>query len=234
MRISGGDARKLLNAIELVVNKGERVLDNASVTAVIQKNLAFYDKGGEMHYDIISAFIKSMRGSDPNGAVYWLARMIAGGEDPLFIARRMLIFASEDIGNANPNALLLANATFEAVSKIGYPECRINLSQCACYLACSAKSNATYMALNNAEEAIRRFGDLPVPLHLRNAPTKLMKNIGYGSGYKYAHDYAGNFTEQEYLPQGLEGTKFYEPGSTPREEDTRRSLRERWRGKYGY
>ncbi len=234
MRISGGDARKLLNAIELVVNKGERILDNASVTAVIQKNLAFYDKGGEMHYDIISAFIKSMRGSDPNGAVYWLARMIAGGEDPLFIARRMLIFASEDIGNANPNALLLANATFEAVSKIGYPECRINLSQCACYLACSAKSNATYMALNNAEEAIRRFGDLPVPLHLRNAPTKLMKNIGYGSGYKYAHDYAGNFTEQEYLPQGLEGTKFYEPGSTPREEDTRRSLRERWRGKYGY
>ena len=234
MRISGGDARKLLNAIELVVNKGERILDNASVTAVIQKNLAFYDKGGEMHYDIISAFIKSMRGSDPNGAVYWLARMIAGGEDPLFIARRMLIFASEDIGNANPNALLLANATFEAVSKIGYPECRINLSQCACYLACSAKSNATYMALNNAEEAIRRFGDLPVPLHLRNAPTKLMKNIGYGSGYKYAHDYAGNFTEQEYLPQGLEGSRFYNPGSTPREEDTRRSLRERWGGKYGY
>ena len=234
MRISGGDARKLLNAIELVVNKGERILDNASVTAVIQKNLAFYDKGGEMHYDSISAFIKSMRGSDPYGAVYWLARMIAGGEDPLFIARRMLIFASEDIGNANPNALLLANATFEAVSKIGYPECRINLSQCACYLACSAKSNATYMALNNAEEAIRRFGDLPVPLHLRNAPTKLMKNIGYGSGYKYAHDYAGNFTEQEYLPQGLEGSRFYNPGSTPREEDTRRSLRERWGGKYGY
>lgn len=234
MRISGGDARKMLNAIELVVNKGETVLDNQTVSTVIQQNLAFYDKGGEMHYDIISAFIKSMRGSDPNGAVYWLARMIAGGEDPLFIARRMLIFASEDIGNANPNALLLANATFEAVSKIGYPECRINLSQCACYLACSAKSNATYMALNNAESAIRRSGDLPVPLHLRNAPTKLMKNIGYGSGYKYAHDFAGNFTEQEYLPQGLEGTKFYEPGSTPREEDTRRSLRERWGTKYNY
>lgn len=234
MRISGGDARKLLNAIELVVNKGCLIIDNANVTAVIQQNLAFYDKGGEMHYDIISAFIKSMRGSDPNGAVYWLARMIAGGEDPLFIARRMLIFASEDIGNANPNALLLANATFDAVSKIGYPECRINLSQCACYLACSAKSNATYMALNNAEEAVRRWGDLPVPLHIRNAPTKLMKEMGYHDGYKYAHDFAGNFTEQEYLPQGLEGTKFYEPGNTPRENDTRNSLRARWGQKYGY
>jgi putative ATPase len=251
MRISGGDARKLLNAIELVVNsalkilKGPKdikvVIDNASVTTVIQQNLAFYDKQGEMHYDIISAFIKSMRGSDPNGAVYWLARMIAGGEDPLFIARRMLIFASEDIGNANPNALLLANATFDAVSKIGYPECRINLSQCACYLACSAKSNATYMALNNAEMAIRRTGDLPVPLHIRNAPTKLMKNLGYGDGYKYAHDFGGNnnpalggFAEQEYLPAGLEGTKFYEPGNTPRENDTRNTLRARWGQKYGY
>lgn len=251
MRISGGDARKLLNAIELVVRRGvctsadslsgvhggtplPIILDNSSVTTVIQQNLAFYDKGGEMHYDIISAFIKSMRGSDPNGAVYWLARMIAGGEDPLFIARRMLIFASEDIGNANPNALLLANATFDAVSKIGYPECRINLSQCACYLACSAKSNATYMALNNAEAAIRRTGDLPVPLHIRNAPTKLMKEMGYHEGYKYAHDYEGNFTQQEYLPQGLEGTKFYEPGSTPREQETRNSLRNRWGQKYGY
>ncbi len=239
MRISGGDARKLLNAIELVVNRGARVIDNQTVTSVIQQNLAYYDKGGEMHYDIISAFIKSMRGSDPNGAVYWLARMIAGGEDPLFIARRMLIFASEDIGNANPNALLLANATFDAVSKIGYPECRINLSQCACYLACSAKSNATYMALNNAEMAIKRTGDLPVPLHIRNAPTKLMKNIGYGDGYKYAHDYNGStalggFAEQEYLPQGLEGTKFYEPGTTPREQETRNSLRQRWGQKYGY
>ena len=251
MRISGGDARKLLNAIELVVNKGVQgvqgsakecktnvTIDNLSVTTVIQQNLAFYDKQGEMHYDIISAFIKSMRGSDPNGAVYWLARMIAGGEDPLFIARRMLIFASEDIGNANPNALLLANATFDAVSKIGYPECRINLSQCACYLACSAKSNATYMALNNAEAAIRRTGDLPVPLHIRNAPTKLMKNLGYGDGYKYAHDYSGSalggFAEQEYLPAGLEGSRFYDPGNTPREQDTRNTLRARWGQKYGY
>ena len=243
MRISGGDARKLLNAIELVVNKGIKgsnasnatiIIDNLTVTSVVQQNLAFYDKGGEMHYDIISAFIKSMRGSDPNGAVYWLARMIDGGEDPLFIARRMLIFASEDIGNANPNALLLANATFEAVSKIGYPECRINLSQCACYLACSAKSNATYMALENAQAAIRQWGDLPVPLHIRNAPTKLMKDLGYHSGYKYAHDYEGNFTQQEYLPQGLEGTKFYEPGTTPREQETRNSLRQRWGSKYGY
>ena len=249
MRISGGDARKLLNAIELVVNRNIQtiqntpntpiILNNSTVTTVIQQNLAFYDKQGEMHYDIISAFIKSMRGSDPNGAVYWLARMIAGGEDPLFIARRMLIFASEDIGNANPNALLLANATFEAVSKIGYPEGRINLSQCAVYLACSAKSNATYMALNNAEQAVRQWGDLPVPLHLRNAPTKLMKQMGYHDGYKYAHDYAGNtalggFAEQEYLPQGLEGTKFYEPGNTPRENDTRNALRSRWQSKYNY
>ena len=238
MRISGGDARKLLNAIELVVNKNQALptvtIDNSSVTTVIQQNLAYYDKGGEMHYDIISAFIKSMRGSDPNGAVYWLARMIAGGEDPLFIARRMLIFASEDIGNANPNALLLANATFDAVSKIGYPECRINLSQCAVYLACSAKSNATYMALENAAAAVRRWGDLPVPLHIRNAPTKLMKNLGYGDGYKYAHDYEGNFALQEYLPQGLEGSKFYEPGNTARENETRRSLKERWGEKYNY
>ena len=241
MRISGGDARKLLNAIELVVNRNTLnnqntpiILDNANVTNVIQQNLAFYDKGGEMHYDIISAFIKSMRGSDPNGAVYWLARMIEGGEDPLFIARRMLIFASEDIGNANPNALLLANATFEAVSKIGYPECRINLSQCACYLACSVKSNATYMALENAQAAVRRWGDLPVPLHIRNAPTKLMKEMGYHEGYKYAHNFAGNFTEQEYLPQGLEGTKFYEPCNTARENETRRLLKERWGDKYGY
>ncbi len=242
MRISGGDARKLLSAIELVVNrtlglngtKGEVVIDNERATAVIQQNLAYYDKGGEMHYDIISAFIKSMRGSDPNGAVYWLARMIAGGEDPLFIARRMLIFASEDIGSANPNALLLANATFEAVSKIGYPECRINLSQCAVYLACSAKSNATYMALANAEAAVKRWGDLPVPLHLRNAPTKLMKDIGYSDGYKYAHDYEGNFAKQEYLPQGLEGSRFYEPGNNARENETRRSLHEHWSDKYGY
>ncbi len=234
MRISGGDARKLLNAIELVVNNGINVIDNTTVTTVIQQNLAYYDKQGEMHYDIISAFIKSMRGSDPNGAVYWLARMIAGGEDPLFIARRMLIFASEDIGNANPNALLLANATFDAVSKIGYPECRINLSQCACYLACSAKSNATYMALNRAEEAVRRTGDLPVPLHIRNAPTSLMKNLGYGDGYRYAHDYEGSFAPQEYLPAGLEGSRFYTPGNTPREQETLRTLHNHWGQKYGY
>ncbi|MBO7489028.1 MAG: replication-associated recombination protein A [Bacteroidales bacterium] len=244
LRISGGDARKLLNALELVVNKnGERktgneeqivVLDNKRVTDVIQQNLAFYDRQGEMHYDIISAFIKSMRGSDPNGAVYWLARMIEGGEDPVFIARRMLIFASEDISNANPNALLLANACFEAVTKIGYPECRITLSQCAIYLANSAKSNSTYMALNNAQQAIRRTGDLSVPLHLRNAPTKLMKELGYSDGYKYAHDYSGNFVDQEFLPDALRGTKFYEPGDNTRENETRKLLQWRWQGKYGY
>ena len=237
MRISGGDARKLLNALELVVSKESSAtveIDNRRVTGTIQQNLAYYDKQGEMHYDIISAFIKSMRGSDPNGAVYWLARMIEGGEDPLFIARRMLIFASEDISNANPNALLLANACFEAVSKIGYPECRITLSQCAVYLACSVKSNSTYMALGEAQAAVKRFGDLPVPLHIRNAPTKLMKQMGYGDGYKYAHDYAGNFAQQEYLPAGLEGTRFYTPGENARENDTRRLLNARWNGKYGY
>lgn len=241
MRISGGDARKLLNAIELVVNQATRqssnqtiILDNARVTDVIQQNLAYYDKGGEMHYDIISAFIKSMRGSDPNAAVYWLARMIEGGEDPVFIARRMLVFASEDIGNANPNALLLANACFDAVTKLGYPECRISLSQCAVYLASSVKSNSTYMALNNAQAAIRKTGDLPVPLHIRNAPTGLMKNLGYGDGYKYAHDYEGNFVDQEFLPDALRGTKFYEPGNNPREKETRDLLRWRWKEKYGY
>ena len=239
-RISGGDARKLLNAIELVVSRtdtrttGGVTLDNARVTEVIQQNLAFYDKQGEMHYDIISAFIKSMRGSDPNAAVYWLARMIEGGEDPVFIARRMLIFASEDIGNSNPNALLLANACFQAVTQIGYPECRITLSQCAVYLASSVKSNSTYMALNNAQQAVRRTGDLPVPLHIRNAPTGLMKKLGYGDGYKYAHDYQGNFVDQEFLPDALRGTKFYEPGQNPREEETRRQLRAHWGQKYGY
>lgn len=241
MRISGGDARKLLNAIELVVNQATRqssnqtiILDNARVTDVIQQNLAYYDKGGEMHYDIISAFIKSMRGSDPNAAVYWLARMIEGGEDPVFIARRMLVFASEDISNANPNALLLANACFDAVTKLGYPECRISLSQCAVYLASSVKSNSTYMALNNAQAAIRKTGDLPVPLHIRNAPTGLMKNLGYGDGYKYAHDYEGNFVDQEFLPDGLQGSKFYEPGDNAREKETRNLLRWRWKEKYGY
>ena len=237
LRISGGDARKLLNAFELVVNRdgGPHVIfDNDKVTNVIQQNLALYDRQGEMHYDIISAFIKSMRGSDPNGAVYWLARMIEGGEDPVFIARRMLIFASEDISNANPNALLMANACFEAVTKIGYPECRITLSQCAIYLANSVKSNSTYMALANAQQAIRRTGDLPVPLHLRNAPTKLMKEIGYSDGYKYAHDYEGNFVNLEFLPDALQGTKFYEPGDNARENDTRKLLQWRWKQKYNY
>ncbi|MBQ9863910.1 MAG: replication-associated recombination protein A [Bacteroidales bacterium] len=236
-RISGGDARKLLNAIELVVNNspdGTVTIDNQHATQVIQQNLAYYDKQGEMHYDVISAFIKSMRGSDPNAAVYWLARMIEGGEDPVFIARRMLIFASEDIGNSNPNALLLANACFDAVTKLGYPECRITLSQCAVYLASSVKSNSTYMALANAQQVVRQTGDLPVPLHIRNAPTKLMKTLGYGEGYKYAHDYVGNFVDQEFLPDTLRGTKFYEPGQNPREEDTRRLLRQRWGQKYGY
>lgn len=248
MRISGGDARKLLNALELVVNRaisanryvvgsGQHLsieVTNQSATTVIQQNLAFYDRQGEMHYDIISAFIKSMRGSDPNAAVYWLARMIEGGEDPVFIARRMLIFASEDISNANPNALLLANACFEAVTKIGYPECRITLSQCAVYLANSAKSNSTYMALKNAQAAIKQTGDLSVPLHIRNAPTKLMGDLGYGDGYKYAHNYEGNFVDQEFLPDQLRGTKFYEPGNNPAEEKTRELLRWRWKDKYNY
>ena len=236
-RISGGDARKLLNAIELVVNHspdGPVIIDNAHTTQVIQQNLAFYDKQGDMHYDIISAFIKSMRGSDPNAAVYWLARMIEGGEDPVFIARRMLIFASEDIGNSNPNALLLANACFDAVTKLGYPECRISLSQCAVYLASSPKSNSTYAPLNAAQQMVRQTGDLPVPLHIRNAPTKLMKQLGYHDGYKYAHGYQGNFVEQEFLPDAIKGVKFYEPGQNPREEETRRLLRQRWGEKYGY
>ena len=237
LRISGGDARKLLNAIELVVNNsggGPVTIDNTRVTQVIQQNLAMYDKQGDMHYDIISAFIKSMRGSDPNAAVYWLARMIEGGEDPVFIARRMLIFASEDIGNSNPNALLLANACFDAVTKLGYPECRITLSQCAVYLASSVKSNSTYAALGAAQQRIRQTGDLPVPLHIRNAPTKLMQELGYHDGYKYAHDYQGNFVSQEFLPDALQGTKFYEPGQNPREEETRRLLRSRWGEKYNY
>lgn len=245
MRISGGDARKLLNALELVVNKEisfnrdikksfEIDITNEKATYVIQQNLAFYDRQGEMHYDIISAFIKSMRGSDPNAAVYWLARMIEGGEDPVFIARRMLIFASEDISNANPNALLLANACFEAVTKLGYPECRITLSQCAVYLANSAKSNSTYMALKNAQAVIKQTGDLPVPLHIRNAPTKLMGDLGYGDGYKYAHQYEGNFVDLEFLPEAISGTRFYEPGNNPAELKTREIMKQRWKEKYGY
>lgn len=236
-RFSGGDARKLLNILELITNSvpdnNSVIIDNNLVTEVLQGNIAIYDKGGEQHYDIISAFIKSMRGSDPNGAVYWMARMLAGGEDPLFIARRMVILASEDIGMANPNALLLANTCFEAIHKIGMPEARIILSHTAIYLATSPKSNSAYMAIDKAYEEIRRSGDLPVPLHLRNAPTKLMKEIGYGADYKYAHSYEGNFALQEYLPDDISDTKIYDPGENQRESEIRKRLRELWK-KYNY
>lgn len=236
-RFSGGDARKLLNILELITNSvpdnNSVIIDNNLVTEVLQENIAIYDKGGEQHYDIISAFIKSMRGSDPNGAVYWMARMLAGGEDPLFIARRMVILASEDIGMANPNALLLANTCFEAIHKIGMPEARIILSHTAIYLATSPKSNSAYMAIDKAYEEIRKSGDLPVPLHLRNAPTKLMKEIGYGADYKYAHSYEGNFALQEYLPDDISDTKIYDPGENQRESEIRKRLRELWK-KYNY
>ena len=241
MHISGGDARKLLNAMDLVVGMmSETTADetltitNEVTTQYIQSNLLKYDRQGEMHYDIISAFIKSMRGSDPNAAVYYLARMIEAGEDPLFIARRMLILASEDIGNANPNALLLANTCFDAVNKIGFPESRIILSQTAIYLASSPKSNASYMAINMAQDLVRKTGNLSVPMHLRNAPTKLMKDLGYKDGYKYAHDYEGNFVEQEFLPQEISGTKLYQPQNNPREREIQNSLRNKWKEKYGY
>ena len=236
LRISGGDARKLINAIELVVSqlKGGCVIDNAAVCSIVQQNLSMYDKKGENHYDIISAFIKSLRGSDPNAAVYWLARMISSGEDPLFIARRMLILASEDIGNANPNALLLANACFDAVNKIGYPECRIILSQTAVYLATSPKSNSTYMAINKALEIVEKTGDLPVPLHIRNAPTKLMKEIGYGRDYMYSHDYAGHFVQQQFMPDALQTLELYSPCDNDRERKTREQLRMMWQGVYNY
>lgn len=236
--ISGGDARKLLNLLELVVdalsgNKQIEITDE-KVMEFAQQRIALYDKSGEQHYDIISAFIKSMRGSDPNGAIYWLARMIEGGEDVKFIARRMVIFASEDIGNANPTALVFANAAFEAVNKIGYPEARIILAQCATYLASSHKSNASYMAIEEALDIVRKEGDLPVPLHIRNAPTGLMKRMGYGKNYKYAHSYESNFTEQEFLPDELKGTAFYDPGKNPREEELRKFLKSLWKDKYGY
>lgn len=242
MHISGGDARKLLNALDLVVgmiyeanpDSEKLIITNEVTSQYIQSNLLKYDRLGEMHYDIISAFIKSMRGSDPNAAVYYLARMLEAGEDPLFIARRMLILASEDIGNANPNALLLANTCFDAVNKIGYPESRIILSQTAIYLASSPKSNASYMAINMAQDVVRKTGNLSVPMHLRNAPTKLMKDIGYSDGYKYAHDYPGNFVEQEFLPQEIAGIKLYQPQNNPRENEMRNSLRNRWKEKYGY
>ncbi len=237
LRLSGGDGRKLLNIFELVINASEDediVITNGRVMQLVQKNTVLYDKTGEQHYDIISAFIKSMRGSDPNGAVYWLARMIEGGEDLKFIARRMLILASEDIGNANPTALIMANNAFQAVSTIGYPESRIILSQCAIYLATSPKSNASYMAIGKAQQIVKQTGDLPVPLHLRNAPTKLMKELGYGDDYKYAHDFTDNFADQEFLPDDIADTAFYDPGNNSRENSTREFLRNRWKGKYGY
>lgn len=237
LRLSGGDARKLLNLMELVVDtvgKDEMEINNDVVTQIAQERIALYDKGGEQHYDIISAFIKSMRGSDPNAAVYWLARMIEGGEDPKFIARRMLILASEDIGNANPNALVLANSCFQAVDVIGYPECRIILSQAAIYLATSPKSNASYLAIEEALSATKENGDLPVPLHLRNAPTKLMKELSYGREYQYAHDYENNFAFLEYLPEKISGTKFYDPGENAKEKELREFLKKRWKEKYGY
>lgn len=238
IRFSGGDARKLLNGLELVINSfpadKKILITNEVVTQNIQQNLAKYDKSGEMHYDIISAFIKSIRGSDPNGAVYWLARMLEGGEDLKFIARRLLISASEDIGNANPTALVIANNAFQAVNSIGYPESRIILSQCAVYLANSPKSNATYEAIGKAQQVVRQTGDLPVPLHLRNAPTKLMKDLDYGKDYKYAHSYENNFTEQEFLPDEIKGTAFYEPGLNAREQADKESLKKKWKGKYGY
>lgn len=237
LRISGGDGRKLLNVFELVVNASagdEITITNDRVLELVQQNTVLYDKTGEQHYDIISAFIKSIRGSDPNGAVYWLARMIEGGEDVKFIARRMLILASEDIGNANPTALIMANNTFQAVTTIGYPESRIILSQCAIYLATSPKSNASYMAIGNAQQLVKQTGDLPVPLHLRNAPTKLMKELGYGDEYKYSHDYANNFAEQEFLPDAIKETVLYNPGNNSRENNTREFLKNRWKDKYGY
>lgn len=237
LRLSGGDGRKLLNIFELVVNaspEGQITITNDKVLELVQQNTVLYDKTGEQHYDIVSAFIKSIRGSDPNGAVYWLARMIEGGEDVKFIARRMLILSSEDIGNANPTAFIMANNTFQAVSTIGYPESRIILSQCAVYLATSAKSNASYMAIGEAQALVKQTGDLPVPIHLRNAPTKLMKELGYGDEYQYSHNYANNFSEQEYLPDAIQETKFYEPRNNARENELRKFLQNRWKDKYGY
>jgi putative ATPase len=241
VRISGGDARKLYNALELVVSSeadetgSEKIIvDNEKVLRHVQKNLAIYDKNGEQHYDIVSAFIKSMRGSDPNAAVYWLARMVEGGEDPKFIARRMLILAAEDIGLANPNALLLAQSCFEAVNVIGWPESRIILSETAVYLATSPKSNASYMAIENAQAMAREKGDLSVPLHIRNAPTRLMKELGYHKGYKYAHDFEGNFIQDNFLPEEIKGTKFYEPGLNPKEEEIRKRLKGLWKDIYDY
>ncbi len=237
IRHSGGDARKLLNIIDLVTSNeaNEEVsITNDLVTEKLQKNIAFYDKNGEMHYDIISAFIKSVRGSDPNAAVYWLARMVEGGEDPKFIARRLVILASEDVGLANPNALLLANACFEAINKIGWPESRIILSEATIYMATSPKSNSAYRAINEAQDLVRKTGDLPVPLNIRNAPTKLMKELGYGDNYKYAHDYEENFTQEEFLPDEIKKTKIYQPQNNRKELEVLNKLKEWWKGKYNY
>jgi len=234
--ISGGDARKLLNLVELISESvaGEIEITDELVIDVAQKRIAIYDKSGEQHYDIISAFIKSIRGSDPNAAVYYLARMIEGGEDVKFIARRMVILASEDIGNANPTALIMATNTFQAVDVIGYPEARIILSQCAIYLASSPKSNASYVAIDKALKLVNETGDLSVPLAIRNAPTKLMKNMEYGKGYQYAHSFAGNFADMEFMPDQIKGTKFYDPGNNPREEELRNYLKKLWGKKYEY
>jgi putative ATPase len=237
INISGGDARKLLNLLELVVETaGEDKIEitDQLVMDVAQKRIALYDKSGEQHYDIISAFIKSIRGSDPNAGLYWLARMIEGGEDVKFIARRLLILASEDIGNANPTALVIANAAFEAVNKIGYPESSLILSQCVIYLATSPKSNSATSAIGDAIAAVKQHGDLPVPLHIRNAPTRLMKNMGYGKDYKYSHSYDDNFSLQEYLPDAIAGMRFYDPGKNSREEELRKFLKSRWKDKYKY
>ncbi|WP_299670713.1 replication-associated recombination protein A [uncultured Polaribacter sp.] len=235
LQVSGGDARKLLNIFELLVSTEDKIeITNKLVLSKIQKNTARYDKTGEQHYDIVSAFIKSIRGSDPNAAVYWLARMIEGGEDVKFIARRMLILASEDIGNANPTALILATNTFQAVSVIGNPESRIILSQCALYLANSSKSNASYLAIGEAQNIVRKTGDLSVPLHLRNAPTKLMKDLDYGKDYQYSHNYPKNFINQEFLPDEISGTKLYEPGENQRENQFREILKNRWKSRYDY
>jgi len=237
LTLSGGDARKLLNLLDIVVegaNAEHVIITDEFVKEMAQQNIALYDKSGEMHYDIISAFIKSMRGSDPNAALYWLARMIEGGEDPKFIARRMLILASEDIGNANPTALIMANTCFQSVQVIGYPESSIILSQVAVYLATSPKSNSSYMAIGEAQELVRNTGSLPVPLHLRNAPSKLMKELGYGQHYKYAHDYEQNFVQQEFLPDEIKNKKFFEPGNNARENEMRKNLKNMWGDKYGY
>ncbi len=237
LRLSGGDGRKLLNIFELIINSETNnsiTITNDLVINKVQKNTVLYDKTGEQHYDIISAFIKSIRGSDPNAAVYWLARMVEGGEDVKFIARRMVILASEDIGNANPTALVMANTTFQAVNTIGYPEARIILSQCATYLASSPKSNASYVAIKDAQRKVTEMGDLSVPMAIRNAPTKLMKDLGYGTGYAYAHDHDSNFVDFEFLPEEISGTVFYNPGNNPRENALREFLKKRWKDKYSY